>query len=171
MDHEFKRQVKAWQCRTANSLVCRAREGPSGSFDGIQATIQPLHTLVNGSKLAHANTLQLQELTLVTRQHEGLDSLPLHTQARTQRGNASLNTELASQCWICSWVVTRRGLVICATIYSPPSCEHILTALVPSEIVKEYRKMNWHSCQFEKAKEWRRQPRMTQLLIGRCSLW
>lgn len=69
--------VSGKERHTADSLVGRACQGSARAFYGVQATIQPLHTLVNCTKLAHANALQLQELTLIAGQHEGLDSSPL----------------------------------------------------------------------------------------------
>lgn len=71
--------MRSWwrERHAADSLIGRACEGSPGALDGIQATIQPLHALVNGPELAHADALQLQELALITRQHEGLNSSPL----------------------------------------------------------------------------------------------
>lgn len=62
---------------SADSLIGRACQGLARALYGVQATIQPLHTLVNGPKLPHTDALQLQELALVARQHEGLDSSSL----------------------------------------------------------------------------------------------
>lgn len=50
----------------ADSLIGRACQGSPGAFYGVQAAIQPLHTLVNCPELTHANALQLQELTLIS---------------------------------------------------------------------------------------------------------
>lgn len=49
----------------ADSLIGGARQGSARAFYGVQATIQPLHALVNCPKLTHADRLQLKELTLV----------------------------------------------------------------------------------------------------------
>lgn len=51
--------------RVSDSLVSGAREGVAGALDGVQAAVQPLHALVDGAKLARAQSVQLQELALV----------------------------------------------------------------------------------------------------------
>jgi len=71
--------------QATDSLIGGACQGTAGALYGVQATIQPLHTLINGPKLAHTNALQLQELTLIARQHEGLDSSPL-PEKQTEEG-------------------------------------------------------------------------------------
>lgn len=58
-------------------LVGRTCQGASRALYCVQAAIQPLHTLINGPELALADALQLQELALVARQQEGLNSSSL----------------------------------------------------------------------------------------------
>ena len=65
-----------------DSLICWSCERSAKTFDGVKAAIESLHTLEDGSELPHSYLFQLQELTLVPRQHEGLDSLPLSTRWR-----------------------------------------------------------------------------------------
>lgn len=63
-------------------LIRGSSERSAETFDGVQAAVEPFHTLEDGSKLPHSNVFQLQELTLIAWQHEGLESLPLSNRWR-----------------------------------------------------------------------------------------
>lgn len=95
----------------ADSLIGRASEGSPRAFYGVQAAIQPLHTFVNCPKLAHANALQLQKFTLIARQHEGLDSLPLpdkQTEGLAVKPKTYLKKEHTSQSSVLTLIAARR---------------------------------------------------------------
>jgi len=46
-------------------LIRGSSERSAETFDGVQAAVEPFHTLEDGSKLPHSNVFQLQELTLI----------------------------------------------------------------------------------------------------------
>lgn len=44
---------------SSDSLIGGACNWPARALDGVHATIQPLHTSIHGTKLAHADAAQL----------------------------------------------------------------------------------------------------------------